>query len=94
MNENKKETKEVMLPKNTTEEKNKNGTKPMIRLPYPQRVKKKDQNKNFLKKFLEIFRKLEINIPFVEALEKMTMYRQFMKDIITKKRTLRDESVI
>ncbi|XP_050876213.1 uncharacterized protein LOC127079903 [Lathyrus oleraceus] len=38
-----------------------------------------------LEKFLEIFRKLEINIPFSEALEPMPIYAKFMKDIISKK---------
>lgn len=41
-----------------------------------------------------MFKKLEIKIPFFEALEHMHMYPQFMKDIISKKRTLGDEPVI
>lgn len=38
--------------------------KPVIRIPYPQRQKKKDQHENNFEMFLEIFKKLEINIPF------------------------------
>ena len=35
---------------------------------------------------MEIFKKLHINIPFVEALEQMPGYVKFMKDILPKKR--------
>ena len=34
--------------------------------------------------------KLHINIPFVDALEQMTSYVKFMKDILSKKRRLSD----
>ena len=33
-----------------------------------------------------MFKKLEINIPFTEALAQMSHYEKFMKDIISKKR--------
>ncbi|XP_062109428.1 uncharacterized protein LOC133820410 [Humulus lupulus] len=41
-----------------------------INIPYPQRLRKNNLDKQF-SKFLEIFKKLHINIPFAEALEKM-----------------------
>ena len=37
-----------------------------------------------------MFKKLEINIPFAEALAQMPNYAKFMKDIINKKRKLDD----
>ena len=37
---------------------------------------------------MDIFKKLHINIPFVEALEQMPRYVKFMKDILSKKRKL------
>lgn len=74
--------------------KNNNKTKLVLKLPYPQRVKKKDLNHNFFEKFLEMFIKLDINIHFFEALEQMPMYKQFIKYITSKKRTLRDEPII
>lgn len=73
--ENKKEPEDVMFFNKPTEEKNKNDIKPDIALPYPQRVKKKDQNDKFFEKFLEMFIKLEINIIFFEALEQISMYQ-------------------
>lgn len=41
-----------------------------------------------------MFKKLEINIPFSEALEQMPIYAKFMKDIISKKRSTNVDQVI
>ena len=41
-----------------------------------------------------MFKKLEINIPFAEALAKMPQYAKFMKDIISKKRKLDESGVV
>ncbi|XP_017982359.1 PREDICTED: uncharacterized protein LOC108663273 [Theobroma cacao] len=57
--------------------------------PFPQRLKKQRLDKQF-EKFLNVFKKLHINIPFAEALENMTSYVKFLKDILTKKRKLED----
>ena len=42
-------------------------------LPFPQRFQKQKKDKQF-HKFLEVFKKLHINIPFAEALEQMPSY--------------------
>ncbi|XP_016173226.1 uncharacterized protein LOC107615698 [Arachis ipaensis] len=55
------------------------------KMPYPQRLQKASKNKQF-SRFLEIFRKLQINIPFVEALEEMPLYAKFMKELLSNKR--------
>ncbi|XP_062107883.1 uncharacterized protein LOC133818823 [Humulus lupulus] len=60
-----------------------------IKIPYPQRLHKNNMDKQFTK-FLEVFKKLHINIPFVEALEQMPSYVKFMKDILSKKRKMED----
>ncbi|XP_017974466.1 PREDICTED: uncharacterized protein LOC108661548 [Theobroma cacao] len=57
--------------------------------PFPQRLKKQKLDKQF-EKFLNVFKKLHINIPFAEALENMPSYVKFLKDILTKKRKLED----
>ena len=44
--------------------------------------------------FMDIFKKLYINIPFVEALEKMLGYVKFMKDVLSKKRKLGDYETV
>ncbi|XP_061342065.1 uncharacterized protein LOC133288353 [Gastrolobium bilobum] len=60
------------------------GDNPYVKAPYPQRLQQHEQKKNF-SKFLEIFKKLHINIPFAEALEQMPSYAKFLKEILTKK---------
>ena len=45
-------------------------------------------------KFLDVFRKLHINIPFAEALEQMPIYAKFMKDILSKKRKLENFKMV
>ncbi|KAI5343032.1 hypothetical protein L3X38_010908 [Prunus dulcis] len=60
--------------------------KPYVpQIPFPQRLRKNKVDGQFAK-FLEMFRKLHINIPFAEALEQMPSYAKFMKDILSKKR--------
>jgi hypothetical protein len=46
-------------------------------LPYPHAPSKKDKEKQYAR-FLELFKKLQIDIPFSEALEQMPAYAKFM----------------
>ncbi|XP_060967869.1 uncharacterized protein LOC133035734 [Cannabis sativa] len=64
-----------------------------IKIPYPQRLQKNKIDKQF-SKFVEIFKKLHINIPFIEALEQMPTYLKFMKDILSKKRKLEEFEMV
>ena len=64
-----------------------------IKIPYPQRIRKNNLDKQF-SKFLEVFKKLHINIPFAEALEQMPSYVKFMKEILSKKRKLEDYEMV
>ncbi|XP_047943457.1 uncharacterized protein LOC125190249 [Salvia hispanica] len=50
-----------------------------------ERVQKKKLDDQFFR-FLDIFRKVHINIPLVEALQQMTSYAKFLKDVISKMR--------
>ena len=45
-------------------------------------------------KFLHILKKIEINIPFAEALAQMPHYAKFMKVIPSKKRKFAEEGVV
>ncbi|XP_050919510.1 uncharacterized protein LOC127137056 [Lathyrus oleraceus] len=60
----------------------------------PIRNKKKGQHVKNFEKFLELFKKLEINIPLLEELEQMPTYAKFMKDILSKKRTIDTTPII
>ncbi|GAU41120.1 hypothetical protein TSUD_288100 [Trifolium subterraneum] len=74
----------------------KNGDKeqvipPYVKLPYPHLKKKKENEDGQFKKFIKLFTKLEVNIPFGEALEQMPVYTKFMKDLLSGKIKLRDD---
>ncbi|XP_050916207.1 uncharacterized protein LOC127131327 [Lathyrus oleraceus] len=43
--------------------------KPVVKLPFPTRNKKKGQHEKNFEKFLELFKKLEINIPLLEGMQ-------------------------
>ena len=58
-------------------------------LPFLHRFQKKKMNEQF-STFLEMFKKLYIKIPFMEALEKMMNYIKFMKEVMSKKKRLED----
>ena len=63
------------------------------KLPYPQRFKKENEDKQY-SKFLDIFKTLSINIPFLEALEQMALYAKFMTEVLTKKRSLKEGQIV
>ena len=66
---------------------------PSPRVPFPQRLKKSKLDQQFAK-FLDVFKKLHINIPFADALEQMPSYVKFMKDILSNKRKLGDYETV
>ena len=59
-------------------------------VPFPQRLQKAKLEEQFAK-FLNMFKKIEINIPFSEALTKIPHYEKFMKYILNKKRKITKE---
>ena len=59
------------------------------RVPFPARLKQQQLDKQFAK-FLEVFKTLHINIPFVDAFAQMPSYAKFLKDILKNKRRLED----
>ena len=79
----KEQPNEKQSAENTTE------TRASLPTPYPQRLKNHKLDKQFTK-FMEVFKKLHINIPFADALEQMPSYVKFMKDILSQKRRLAD----
>ena len=55
---------------------------PIAPISYPQCLKKHKLDKQFTK-FMEVLKKLHINIPFTDSLEQMPSYVKFMKDILS-----------
>ena len=45
-------------------------------------------------RFLEMFKKIEINIPFAEALAQMANYTKFMKEIMSRKQKFAEKGVV
>ena len=68
-------------------------TEPTAPILYPQLLKKNKLDKQFAK-FMKVFKKLHINIPFANALEQMPNYVKFMKEILSKKRRLSDFEIM
>ena len=62
----------------------------MPTVPFPLRLQKSKMEELF-SRFLEMFKKIEINIPFAEALAQMPNYAKFLKDILSKKRKVVEE---
>ncbi|KAJ4724584.1 DNA-directed DNA polymerase [Melia azedarach] len=62
-------------------------------IPFPQRLRKNKLDKQF-SKFLDVFKKLHINIPFVDALEQIPSYVKFMKEILSNKRKLEENETV
>ncbi|KAL2526836.1 Uncharacterized protein Adt_11890 [Abeliophyllum distichum] len=62
-------------------------------IPFPHRLQKNKLDKLF-EKFLEIFQKLHINIPFADALVQMPLYLKFMKEMLSKKRKLDENEIV
>ena len=59
-------------------------------VPFPQRLQKARLEEQ-ISRFLDMFKKIDINIPFSEALTKMPLYAKFMKEILSRKRKIAEE---
>ena len=62
-------------------------------IPFPQRLRKAKKEEQ-ISKFLVIFKKIEINIPFADAITQIPNYAKFLKDILSKKKKISDEGVV
>ena len=62
-------------------------------VPFPQRLQKAKGEEQF-SKFLDMFKKIEINIPFQEAITQMPNYAKILKDILSKKKKIAEEGIV
>ena len=60
---------------------------------FPQILQKSRREEQF-SKFLDIFKKIEMNIPFVEVISQMPLYAKFMKEVLSKKRKIVEEGIV
>ncbi|XP_073120537.1 uncharacterized protein [Henckelia pumila] len=61
--------------------------------PFPAALKKAKLDSQF-SKFLEVFKKLHINIPFADALLQMPIYAKFLKEILASKRKIEEHTIV
>jgi len=62
-------------------------------LPFPESMAKAKLDMQF-GKFLDVLKKLYINIPFAEALTQMPSYAKFLKDVLSNKRKLEEHETV
>ncbi|XP_042051762.1 uncharacterized protein LOC121797101 [Salvia splendens] len=80
------EPKAIVAEKENEAEKENTGTTSGVKVPFPhvlnQKKKKKDEQ---FTRFLDIFRKVHVNIQLIEALLQMPKYDKFLKEVIAQK---------
>ncbi|XP_042057978.1 uncharacterized protein LOC121802379 [Salvia splendens] len=64
-----------------------------VKIPFPQVVQKKKLDEKLVK-FLEIFKRVHLNIPLIEALQQMPGYLKFLKEIVSNKKRLVDYETV
>ena len=82
---------QIEQPKAINDQKKKEGVPAYTpSVPFPQRLQKSRREEQF-PKFLDIFKKLEINIPFAEVISQMPLYAKYLNEILSKKRKIAEE---
>ncbi|KAJ9553458.1 hypothetical protein OSB04_017503 [Centaurea solstitialis] len=61
--------------------------KVVIRLPFPERFEQSKKEKED-KEIMDIFRKVEVNIPLLDAIKQVPRYAKFLKELCTNKKKL------
>ena len=68
--------------------------KPFIpSLPFQQRFAKAKLDSQF-DKFLDMLKKLHVNVSFLDALSQMPLYAKFLKEILSKKRKIDEHETV
>ncbi|XP_048502790.1 UBA domain-containing protein Mud1-like [Beta vulgaris subsp. vulgaris] len=62
-------------------------------VPFPQRLAQAKLEKKY-GKFLDILKKLHINIPFLDAISEMPSYAKFLKDMLSNKRKIEENVTV
>ncbi|XP_076888745.1 uncharacterized protein LOC143539281 [Bidens hawaiensis] len=65
----------------------------LTRIPYPARLQRQKYAQEY-ENFLDMFKQLKINLPFVEALQHMPKYSKFLKDLLSNKKKLEGLSTL
>ena len=85
---------QIEQPKGSNDQKKKQGVPAYTpSVPFPHRLHKSRRGEQF-SKFLDIFKKIEINIPFAEVISQMPVYAKFLKEILSKKWKIDEEGIV
>jgi hypothetical protein len=57
----------------------------ILKAPYPERLQVPKKNAQFAK-ILEVLKQVQINIPFIDAIQQVPSYAKFLKDLVMVKR--------
>ncbi|KAK2441832.1 hypothetical protein QL285_013078 [Trifolium repens] len=67
---------------------------PYDKLPYPRAPKKEKNQEDAFGKFMKMYHSLQVDIPFADVLEHMPLFAKFMKEVLTKKRKLKEDEPV
>ncbi|KAK2361486.1 hypothetical protein QL285_086628 [Trifolium repens] len=67
---------------------------PYDKLPYPRAPKKEKNQEEAFGKFMKMYHSLQVDIPFADVLEQMPLFAKFMKEVLTKKRKLKEDEPV
>nr|XP_016484219.1 PREDICTED: uncharacterized protein LOC107804801 [Nicotiana tabacum] len=84
MNEQVAEQVAPLVPENSNREKPASNAQRVIPAPFPQRLVKQKKADQY-KKFMEMLRQIQLNIPLMDALREMPGYAKMMKDLMSRK---------
>nr|XP_016501177.1 PREDICTED: uncharacterized protein LOC107819570 [Nicotiana tabacum] len=82
-----------LVPQNPNREKPASSAQRVIPAPFPQRLVKQRKEYQY-KKFIEMLRQIQLNIPLRDALREMPGYAKMMKDIMSRKFDFQDLSTV
>nr|XP_016468370.1 PREDICTED: uncharacterized protein LOC107790913 [Nicotiana tabacum] len=82
-----------LVPQNPNREKPASSAQRVIPAPFPQRLVKQRKEDQY-KKFMEMLRQIQLNIPLIEALREMPGYAKMMKDLMSRKFDFQDLSTV
>ncbi|XP_074314327.1 uncharacterized protein LOC141649539 [Silene latifolia] len=62
-------------------------------IPFPNRIRAMNEERKF-SKFLDMLKKLKVSLPFTEVVTQMPLYTKFLKDALTKKRSIGGDDLV
>ncbi|XP_070043549.1 uncharacterized protein [Nicotiana tomentosiformis] len=82
-----------LVPEASNKEKTSSSGQRLTPTPFPQRLAKQKKDDQY-RKFMEMLRQIQLNIPLMDALREMLGYANMMKDLISQKFNFQDMSTV